>query len=78
MGLNFQYYDGLQPKIRAGIINERECINEKMNIKFLDCWILVKPAIIAFGFTLVESTERKLPKRIFITISGGFVILAIS
>ena len=26
MGLNFQYYDGLQPKIRAGIINEYECM----------------------------------------------------
>ena len=26
MGLNFQYYDGLQPKIRAGILNEHECI----------------------------------------------------
>ena len=26
MGLNFQYYDGLQPKIRAGIINEHECM----------------------------------------------------
>ena len=25
MGLNFQYNDGLQPKIRAGIINEHEC-----------------------------------------------------
>ena len=25
MGLNIQYYDGLQPKIRAGIINEHEC-----------------------------------------------------
>ena len=25
MGLNFQYYDGLQSKIRAGIINEHEC-----------------------------------------------------
>ena len=25
MGLNFQYYDGLQTKIRAGIINEHEC-----------------------------------------------------
>ena len=25
-------------------------INEKMNIKFLVCWILVGPAIIAFGF----------------------------
>ena len=25
MGLNFQYYDGLQPKIRVGIINEHEC-----------------------------------------------------
>ena len=24
MGLNIQYYDGLQPKIRAGIINEHE------------------------------------------------------
>ena len=25
MGLNFYYYDGLQPKMRAGIINEHEC-----------------------------------------------------
>ena len=25
MGLNLYYYDGLQPKIRAGIINEHEC-----------------------------------------------------
>ena len=25
MGLNFQYCDGLQPKIRVGIINEHEC-----------------------------------------------------
>ena len=26
MGLNFYYYDGLQPKISAGIINEHECM----------------------------------------------------
>ena len=26
VGLNFYYYDGLQPKMRAGIINEHECI----------------------------------------------------
>ena len=26
MGLNFYYYDGLQPKMSAGIINEHECI----------------------------------------------------
>ena len=25
MGLNFYYYDGLQPKMRAGIINKHEC-----------------------------------------------------
>ena len=25
MGQNFDHYDGLQPKIRAGIINEHEC-----------------------------------------------------
>ena len=25
MGLNFYYYDGLQPKMRAAIINEHEC-----------------------------------------------------
>ena len=24
MGLNFDYYDGLQPEMRAGIINEHE------------------------------------------------------
>ena len=28
MGLNFYYFDGLQPKIRAGIINEHECKKE--------------------------------------------------
>ena len=26
MGLNFYYYDGLQQKMSAGIINEHECI----------------------------------------------------
>ena len=25
MGLNFYYYDGLQPEMSAGIINEHEC-----------------------------------------------------
>ena len=30
MGLNFYYYDGLQPKISAGIINEHECTNANM------------------------------------------------
>ena len=27
MGQNFDHYDGLQPKMRAGIINEHECSN---------------------------------------------------
>ena len=26
MGLNFYYYDGLQPKMSAGMINEHECM----------------------------------------------------
>ena len=41
-------------------------INEKMNIKILVCWILVGPAIIAFGFMqrvfdrfLEESEDNK-------------------
>ena len=25
MGLDFYYYDGLQPEMRAGIVNEHEC-----------------------------------------------------
>ena len=25
LGLNFYYYDGLQPEMSAGIINEHEC-----------------------------------------------------
>ena len=38
MGLNFQYYEALQPKIRAGIINEHECsylilINQSAEVK---------------------------------------------
>ena len=27
LGLNFYHYDGLQPEMRAGIINEHECIS---------------------------------------------------
>ena len=30
-------------------------INEKMNIKILDGWILVIPAIIAFGFSFIAN-----------------------
>ena len=39
MGLNFQYYDGLQPKIRAGIINEHECITSasRWQVIFFSC-----------------------------------------
>ena len=33
MELNFQYYDGLQPKIRAGIINEHECTTSSWKLK---------------------------------------------
>ena len=33
MGHNFYYYDGLQPKIRAGIINEHEC-TAKVNVNY--------------------------------------------
>ena len=32
MGLNFYYNDGLQPKIRAGIINEHECKSSKSRV----------------------------------------------
>ena len=28
-------------------------INEKMNIKFLDCWVFGGPAMIAFGFNKI-------------------------
>ena len=30
MGQNFDHYDGLQPKIRAGIIIEHECTPERI------------------------------------------------
>ena len=39
MGLNFYYYDGLQLKIRAGIIIEHECIapfSQYLNFKIKD------------------------------------------
>jgi hypothetical protein len=29
MGQNFDHYDGWQPKMRAGIINEHECMYRK-------------------------------------------------
>ena len=39
MGLNFYYNDGLQPKMRAGIINEHECTSmiamEKASLSIL-------------------------------------------
>ena len=31
-------------------------INEKMDIKFLDCWVFGGPAIIAFGFKTAKLT----------------------
>ena len=34
MGLNFYYYDGLQPKISAGMIKEHECISEILSYIF--------------------------------------------
>jgi hypothetical protein len=36
MGLNFYYYDGLQPKMSAGMINEHECssISFTSSVKF--------------------------------------------
>ena len=36
MGLNFYYYDGLQPKMSAGIINENECNIYKQNMHILN------------------------------------------
>ena len=32
MGLNFYYNDGIQPKMRAGIINEHECSGAQMMV----------------------------------------------
>ena len=39
MGQNFDHYDGLQPKIRAGIINEHECITSasRWQVIFFSC-----------------------------------------
>ena len=33
MGLNFYSYDGLQPKMSAGIINEHECTMEEQKVQ---------------------------------------------
>ena len=35
MGLDFYYYDGLQPEMRAGIINEHECTSGKKGNRIL-------------------------------------------
>ena len=42
MGLNFYYYDGLQPKMRAGIINEHECIWGNTVVDKLWLWLELK------------------------------------
>ena len=56
MGLNFYYYDGLQPKMRAAIINEHEC-NEKLPVRndiikliIFIVWILVLVLALFFFF----------------------------
>ena len=39
MELNLYYYDGLQPEMSAGIINEHECIwsFDVLSIYFIQC-----------------------------------------
>ena len=40
MGLNFYYYDGLQPKTSAGMINEHECMwifNHSLYLQWAYC-----------------------------------------
>ena len=47
MGLNFYYYDGLQPKMRTGIIELHECILQV--VKIIDrCWCFVSKVVLAF------------------------------
>ena len=36
-GTHFFYYDGLQPEMRAGIINERECKNDPSQMISTHC-----------------------------------------
>ena len=55
MGLNFQYYDGLQPKIRAGIINEHEC-----NFSFQHFFNFMKSTIITLNFYHCQKSEINL------------------
>ena len=55
MGLNFYYNDGLQPKMRAGIINEHEC-NKGCEEKKSKC--------VENGHGKLEIT-RKIKKRYF-------------
>ena len=54
MGLNFYYYDGLQPKIRAGIINEHECTRElpeiNKNCEYIIFWVVLKNIFSINGF----------------------------
>ena len=35
MGLNFYHYDGLQPEMSAGIINEHECTTKIVNAMYV-------------------------------------------
>ena len=61
MGLNFYYYDGLQPEIRAGIINEHECTWSRIleissrNSHFIHATLTTKPTII-FRFYSIPYT----------------------
>ena len=60
MGLNFQYYDGLQPKIRAGILNEHVCIGFKSkenneNDMTSAVWLVLFSAQIYGRFQLVAT-----------------------
>ena len=54
MGLNFYYYDGLQPKMSPGIINEHECRNSKLYI-LRNCDV----SIIVLNFPTLHRNQKK-------------------
>ena len=68
MGLNFYYYDGLQPKLSAGIINEHECIE---NFSYQEI-LRKKSQLESYGIFLTVEQDKS--KQSYLMDQIGFLI----
>ena len=56
MGLNFYYYDGLQPKMRAGMIKLHECTSLLKGATFMD-FLFFKNFLRLFNWLCIKDSN---------------------